>query len=148
MEPSDEVNQILRDDEAARSEVAGSPPAEPLTRTVLKAGDEPQARRKEIGDNVRRLREARDWSQETLAAQVGCSPRVISRVELGLTALYFHLLDTIAGALGVAPDEIVPRTPLPLPDKDRPKPQVRKRPPPMPAPVEEVAGPDTISQTA
>jgi transcriptional regulator with XRE-family HTH domain len=145
MESSDDVNQVLRDEKPARSPASSlaSSEGEPLTRGVLKAGDEPQARRKEIGDNVRRLREAKDWSQETLARQVGCSPRVISRVELGLTALYFHLLDTIAGALGVDPGQLVPRTPLP-PDKDRPEPQVRKRPPPSSAAAEG----DAISQTA
>lgn len=105
-------------------------PPKPLNRGALKEGDVPTQRRLEIGASIRRLRDAKNWSQETLAHQVGCSMRVISRVENGESALYFHLLDTIAGVLGVSPREVMPREPLALDNGSRPVPAQRLRPPP------------------
>ncbi len=71
------------------------------------------------GNSVRRLREARLWTQEELARQCGVHPRTVQRVEAQGT-VSAQTLKAIAGVLGVdasalaATDEPEPRSTVPV----------------------------------
>ena len=53
-----------------------------------------------FGQNARQLRQARGWSQETLADTIGTPAAHISRIELGQINLTLELMARIATALG------------------------------------------------
>lgn len=55
---------------------------------------------KELGDTVRKLRKAKDWSQADLAEKAGTTQQTISNVELGKYDSARDIL-AIARALGV-----------------------------------------------
>ena len=57
-----------------------------------------------LGDEIRRLRVAKDMSQEELASLAGTSTRTISRIELHEVTPHDSTLRAIAVALGVMPD--------------------------------------------
>lgn len=61
-----------------------------------------------VGDRIKRLREARDLSQEQLANLVDVSQSKISHCETGARGVSFPLAVKIANALGVGIDELVP----------------------------------------
>jgi DNA-binding Xre family transcriptional regulator len=65
--------------------------------------------RRVSGQRIQTLRTAKRWTQRQLADRVGCSEQLISRLERGETAGYFHLLDEVASALGVPPGDILPQ---------------------------------------
>ena len=63
-------------------------------------------RQSDIGGEVRRLRRSMGMSQESLAAQAGCSVPWLSNVERGNKAPSIELLRRIAAVLQVAPSEL------------------------------------------
>ncbi len=58
--------------------------------------------RHRFGERVRRLRERRGWSQEKLAGELGCEPRVISRYERGLSLPQATMLVALGSTFGVS----------------------------------------------
>lgn len=56
---------------------------------------------------IRKLRQERGWSLETLAGKVGISTPHMSQVERGLKRLNDHLIEKISGALDVEPYELL-----------------------------------------
>ena len=57
--------------------------------------------RRQVGFNVRRLREARGWSQEDLAFESGLHRTYISGIERGARNPTVKVLGVVAVALGV-----------------------------------------------
>lgn len=55
----------------------------------------------QLGERIRRAREARGLSQEDLAEQVGRDQRAVSEYENGKRRIYAHDLPTFARALNV-----------------------------------------------
>ncbi len=60
-----------------------------------------------IGENIRRLRIAAGLTQGELAKKVGVCTSTVTQWELGMSSPRMRRVDAIAGALGVAPREIV-----------------------------------------
>jgi transcriptional regulator with XRE-family HTH domain len=60
-----------------------------------------------LGQNVRRLREERDWSQEQLAFESGLDRTYISGVERGVRNPTVLVIARIAKALDVKPDDLL-----------------------------------------
>ena len=60
-----------------------------------------------LGDNVRRLREARGWSQDVLATKAGTTQTTVDKIERGFTRRSRFLLD-ISKAFGVSLGELDP----------------------------------------
>jgi transcriptional regulator with XRE-family HTH domain len=58
------------------------------------------------GEEVRRLRHARGWSQQNLADKAGLQPKTISNVERG-KALYADTARRVAHALGVETEDLL-----------------------------------------
>ena len=58
--------------------------------------------RKQFGERVRKLREARSWSQEELADQAGLHRTYISSVERGVRNPTITVIYKISEALGVS----------------------------------------------
>jgi transcriptional regulator with XRE-family HTH domain len=56
---------------------------------------------KQITDNIRTLRENRNYSQEYMASRLHISQNTYSKLELGYTALTLERLILIAGVLNV-----------------------------------------------
>jgi len=67
---------------------------------------EPERLRAAIGPNVRKLRTARQWSQQELADKVGCRVQHISRIETGAMSPSSELLFALADAFGIATDAL------------------------------------------
>ena len=63
--------------------------------------------KKEIGERVRALRQARDMSQGQLALLLGVPPTNVSAIERGVRGLSIHQLVKLAQALEVSPGEIL-----------------------------------------
>ena len=63
-------------------------------------------RQSDIGGEVRRLRRSRGMSQESLAAQAGCSVPWLSNVERGKKTPSIELLGRLAEILEVTPAEL------------------------------------------
>jgi transcriptional regulator with XRE-family HTH domain len=59
-----------------------------------------------IAENLKRLRRARDLTQEELAAYIGVSPQAISKWENGTGLPDITFVPTIAGFFGVSTDEL------------------------------------------
>lgn len=59
-----------------------------------------------IGENLRRLRQARGFTQEQLAATSGVSRPTITNIEVGKSAASSKTLAILAKALGVDPSEL------------------------------------------
>ena len=58
---------------------------------------------------LRELREARGWTQASVAVQVGVQPNIVSRWERGVGAPRFHNLNRLAAVFGVGIDELALR---------------------------------------
>ena len=56
-----------------------------------------------LGMNVRRLREAKEWSQEDLAEKADLHRTYVSGIERGVRNPTLTILFKLAGALGVSP---------------------------------------------
>jgi transcriptional regulator with XRE-family HTH domain len=63
--------------------------------------------RKLLERNVRRLREAREWSQEQLAFEAGIDRTYVSGVERGVRNPTMLVVERIAAALAVRMDELL-----------------------------------------
>jgi transcriptional regulator with XRE-family HTH domain len=61
----------------------------------------------EIGNNIRRIREIKNYTQEAVAEMVGLSVTAYGDIERGKTDVNFTRLGQIAEALEVKPEEIV-----------------------------------------
>jgi transcriptional regulator with XRE-family HTH domain len=57
--------------------------------------------------NLRRARQARGWSQADLAAQLGVSKSLISRIEQGRANITLATVEQLASALGVTPADLL-----------------------------------------
>lgn len=79
--------------------------------SVLLAMDE---YRKQVGQRVLALREARGWTHATLAHEAGVSDKTISRVENGRHEMRGNTLQKLAAALGVEESAIRGQPPPPL----------------------------------
>ncbi len=62
-----------------------------------------------IGENVRRERSRRFWTQEQLAEKAGVSPRQVVRIERNEVEPRFATIIKLAQALDVEPDVLAPR---------------------------------------
>ena len=60
-----------------------------------------------LGNNVRRLRKSRGWSQEDLAEKADLHRTYISGIERGVRNPTLTILFKLAQALGVAPSVLV-----------------------------------------
>lgn len=63
--------------------------------------------RARVGRNMKRLREARDWSQEELADQAGIHRTYVSGVERGVRNPTVTVLEKLAIALGATLPDLV-----------------------------------------
>jgi transcriptional regulator with XRE-family HTH domain len=70
--------------------------------------------RREVGNRIRRLREAREMSQEDLAHEAGLSTKTISRWENGRHEGGRDNVRKVAKALGVEPGDILGEPPAPF----------------------------------
>jgi transcriptional regulator with XRE-family HTH domain len=61
----------------------------------------------EIGNNIRRIREIKNYTQEAVAEKVGMSVSAYGDIERGKSDVNFGRLSEIATALEVKPEEIV-----------------------------------------
>ncbi len=61
----------------------------------------------EIGNNIRRIREIKNYTQEAVAERVGMSVSAYGDIERGKSDVNFTRLGEIAVALEVKPEEIV-----------------------------------------
>jgi transcriptional regulator with XRE-family HTH domain len=71
--------------------------------------------RMDVGREIRRLREARGWSQAKLAGDTGMGVSGISQIETGARNPSAVTLWKIAGALGVEVGDLFPKAQSPLP---------------------------------
>lgn len=62
---------------------------------------------KQVGLNVRRLREEKGWSQEELAFETGMHRTYISGIERGVRNPTVTVLAKIAGSLEVTSDQLL-----------------------------------------
>ena len=69
----------------------------------------------DVGREIRRLREARGWSQAKLAGDTGMGVSGISQIETGARNPSAVTLSKIAGALGVEVGDLFPKAQSPLP---------------------------------
>jgi transcriptional regulator with XRE-family HTH domain len=69
----------------------------------------------DVGREIRRLREARGWSQAKLAGDTGMGVSGISQIETGARNPSAVTLWKIAGALGVEVGDLFPKAQNPLP---------------------------------
>jgi len=63
--------------------------------------------RKQVGLNVRRLREEKGWSQEELAFEAGMHRTYISGIERGVRNPTIIVVEKIATKLGVGPAKLL-----------------------------------------
>jgi len=64
----------------------------------------------QCNDNLRRLRRARDYSQEYLAFELGITQKAYSNIELGKTRMREDLLFELSRLLEISPFEICPNS--------------------------------------
>jgi transcriptional regulator with XRE-family HTH domain len=69
----------------------------------------------DVGGEIRRLREARGWSQAKLAGETGMGVSGISQIETGARNPSAATLWKISGALGVEVGDLFPKAQSPLP---------------------------------
>ena len=61
-----------------------------------------------LGENIRHYREEAERTQKWLAGKIGVAPRIISRIETGLTrTMFVEQAVDIARALGVTVEDLV-----------------------------------------
>jgi transcriptional regulator with XRE-family HTH domain len=63
--------------------------------------------RKKVGRNVKKFRKEIDWSQEDLAFECDLHRTYISGIERGVRNPTVLILDTIAKALGITPNQLL-----------------------------------------
>ncbi|TJY56199.1 helix-turn-helix transcriptional regulator [Sinimarinibacterium sp. CAU 1509] len=60
-----------------------------------------------LGVNVRRLRQEKRLTQEELCARAGMGQSYLSQLESGAKSVSIDVLDKLARALGVTPDQLL-----------------------------------------
>lgn len=73
-----------------------------------------EERMSEVGLEVRRRREAREWSQAKLAVEAGMAVSAVSQIETGKRAPSANSLGKLAGAFGVEIGDLFPKANAPL----------------------------------
>ncbi|MEO1243033.1 MAG: helix-turn-helix transcriptional regulator [Pseudomonadota bacterium] len=81
-----------------------TPSAAPIRVERQNTGQDP---RLTIGDNVRKIRRARNLSQESLALEAGMDQAYVSRVESGACNATILIVERLANALNVPPDYLL-----------------------------------------
>ena len=76
---------------------------------------------KALGKEIRRGRKALSWSQEKLAEKAGISFKYVSKIELGLSNPSVTILNRIAVALKVTPNDLLN---FRLPGESKPDPRI------------------------
>lgn len=61
----------------------------------------------ELGNEIAKIREQREYTQEGLAEKIGCQPNFLSRWENGNTAMKIDMFAAIMDALEVSADEVL-----------------------------------------
>lgn len=61
----------------------------------------------ELGNEIAKIREQREYTQEGLAEKIGCQPNSLSRWENGNTAMKIDMFAAIMDALEVSADEVL-----------------------------------------
>lgn len=61
----------------------------------------------ELGNQIAKIREQREYTQEGLAEKLGCQPNSLSRWENGNTAMKIDTFAAIIDVLGVSADELL-----------------------------------------
>jgi transcriptional regulator with XRE-family HTH domain len=74
-----------------------------------------------VGQEIRRVREARGLNQAQLAVSIGTGPAAISRIENGRQSPSMETLEKIAQGLGVEVADLFPKGQSPLPLEDLPE---------------------------
>jgi transcriptional regulator with XRE-family HTH domain len=62
-----------------------------------------------VGDNLRHLRDEREWSQEDVARKLGVTNRMISNYEHGYSQMSLVTFLTLANVYGIAPARLLAR---------------------------------------
>jgi transcriptional regulator with XRE-family HTH domain len=73
----------------------------------------------EVGQEIRRLREAKGWSQPKLAVEAGVAVSGVSQIENGKRSPNSSTLMKLAAALDVEVADLFPKAQSPLPLEDR-----------------------------
>lgn len=60
-----------------------------------------------LGNNVRRIRESKGWSQDKLSEESGLHRTYISGIERGVRNPTVEIIHEIATALGVSPSQLL-----------------------------------------
>jgi len=60
-----------------------------------------------IADNIRKMRELRNFTQDYMATQLGITQAGYSKIESGTTDISFSKIEEIAGILSVTPADLV-----------------------------------------
>lgn len=60
-----------------------------------------------IGTKIKKLRELKNLTQEHMANVIGVTQGAYSRMELGETEITYKRLETIAGVLGMKPEDVI-----------------------------------------
>ena len=68
-----------------------------------------------VGREIKRLRDAKDWTGAQLAVYAGMSPSAVSQIETGRRSANTASLTKLADALGVGVADLFPRVQAPLP---------------------------------
>ena len=66
--------------------------------------------RETFATNLRRLRNAKGWSQDELALEAGISRSYLSQLEKGVYYVSINIIGRLADKLEVEPDEFLKRT--------------------------------------
>jgi transcriptional regulator with XRE-family HTH domain len=74
-----------------------------------------EARMSGVGQEVKRLREARGWIQAKLAVEAGMAPSAVNQIENGKRSPSASSLNKLALALGVEVVDLFPKAQAPLP---------------------------------
>ena len=61
----------------------------------------------ELGNEIAKIREQREFTQEGLAEKIGCQPNSLSRWENGNTAMKIDMFAAIIDALEVSADDLL-----------------------------------------
>jgi transcriptional regulator with XRE-family HTH domain len=71
-----------------------------------------------VGREIKRLRDAKDWTGAQLAVYAGMSPSAVSQIETGQRSANTASLTKLADALGVRVADLFPKDQAPLPLED------------------------------
>ena len=69
-----------------------------------------------VGQEIKRLREARGWIQAKLAVEAGMAPSAVNQIENGKRSPSANSLNKLAAALEVEVGDLFPKGQAPLPD--------------------------------